>query len=354
MSTRIRPHAGNRRLAAGIARRLSLVPVLFAVVLASCADSPTGPSADQDPQLVVVSGNAQTGVVGQMLPAALTVRVGTTTNPGVGVLVNFVVASGGGSVWAGSALTDSRGIAREWWTLGPRTDSLQVVEVRTVLANGVRRVHGVFTATPVADVPASIVRVVPRAVTAELLPVDPRAGLRVFDRFGNPVPNYLVQFNVVRGGGTASDTVRTDATGLALATWTPGAFTPEALAQLRMRAVGFRPPSADSVALVQTRVYPVTDRTLIASNGDGQTAPINTAIRLCAGILNGAGDRVAPHANHVQAVTWTRNGTAIAATSLGIVGDELCYTVVNRTGANDFRATIRGMAGEAVFAVTGT
>ena len=34
-------------------------------------------------------------------------------------LVNFVVVGGGGSMFAGAALTNKKGIAKDFWTLGP-------------------------------------------------------------------------------------------------------------------------------------------------------------------------------------------------------------------------------------------
>jgi len=331
-----------------------LPPVAF---LLACSETPTGPDAGLEPELVVVSGNNQQAVVGTMLPNALTVRVGTRTNPVAGALVNFVVTRGGGRIWAGSALTDSRGIAKDYWILGTRTDSVQRVEVRAVLPNGTRRVYGTFSATALADVPAVIERILPAGVTPELHLVQPAPGLRVFDRFLNPVPASPVVFRVLLGGGSVQDTVRTDAAGVALAVWTPGVYNPaDSLARIRMRAVGFHPPvPSDSAREAQTRVYPVTGITLVASSGDGQTGPFGQDMTLCLGMRDSASAVVQPHPHHVPAVTWTRNGTAVASVNaVGIRGDELCYDVSPRLGPNSFQASIRGMAGQPSFTVTGT
>ena len=218
-------HARNWRITGGIARRLlSLVPFLPALVVASCADSPTAIDTDGDIQVAIVGGNAQTGIVGQMLTAPLVVRVGTVSAPVAGALVNFVVVRGGGQVWAGSALTAANGIARDFWILGTDTDSAQVVEVRAVRPNGTRVVYGTFTATPLADAAVAVERILGPPSAPELQLVTPAPGLRVSDRFGNPVTGHPVVFTVRRGGGSVSDTIATGSNGIALPEWIPGAY----------------------------------------------------------------------------------------------------------------------------------
>ena len=61
-------------------------------------------------------------------------------------LVNFVVVDGGGSVFAGAALTSHEGLAIDYWTLGPVLGE-QHVEVRSVNSNtGQKEVWGTFVA----------------------------------------------------------------------------------------------------------------------------------------------------------------------------------------------------------------
>ena len=107
--------------------------------------------------LSIVSGSGQTGAVGAELPQPLVVQVtkitrGTT----IGVpfqLVNFRVVSGGGSVFAGSALTDPHGMAREYWTLGPEVGP-NVLEVRSVdPSTGEKQVYARFEAIGVIPGP---------------------------------------------------------------------------------------------------------------------------------------------------------------------------------------------------------
>jgi hypothetical protein len=96
----------------------------------------------------VVGGNSQSGPVNQRLPVALRARVTTPTGqPVPNFTLNFVVTSGGGSVFGGAEVTNSQGYAEEQWTLGPRLGP-QTVEARTVNpATGVAASYGNFTAT---------------------------------------------------------------------------------------------------------------------------------------------------------------------------------------------------------------
>ena len=62
-------------------------------------------------------------------------------------VVNFVVTSGGGSVFAPAVTTNAAGYAEELWTLGPRLGP-QTVAVRNVnQSTGAATTYGAFTAT---------------------------------------------------------------------------------------------------------------------------------------------------------------------------------------------------------------
>ena len=106
-------------------RRFLLPFVCLALV--QCGDS--GGPGETPPALTasiveVIQGNGQTDTVGQQLPLPIRIVVLDTAvvsgaaglegvagppTPVPGQLVNFVVVSGGGSVFAGAALTDSAG-----------------------------------------------------------------------------------------------------------------------------------------------------------------------------------------------------------------------------------------------------
>jgi hypothetical protein len=77
-------------------------------------------------KLLVVSGDAQTGVVGTTLPQAFGVRaLDVLGNSLSGVRVDFSAATTGGSVTVVNGLTDPTGLAQTQITLGPTPGAYQ-------------------------------------------------------------------------------------------------------------------------------------------------------------------------------------------------------------------------------------
>jgi len=69
--------------------------------------------------LSLVSGNNQSGPPGTELPNPIVARVeDSRAHPVKGQIVNFVVVSGGGSVFAGAAISGGDGLVQERWTVG--------------------------------------------------------------------------------------------------------------------------------------------------------------------------------------------------------------------------------------------
>ncbi|HEX9936136.1 MAG TPA: hypothetical protein VGB15_03410, partial [Longimicrobium sp.] len=94
-------------------------PLLLAAALAwlGGCDSPSDVRAGPPARLDVVAGNNQQGTVARELASPLVVRVVDAAGKAVrGQVVNFVVVSGGGSVFAGTAVTNHDGVAQERWT----------------------------------------------------------------------------------------------------------------------------------------------------------------------------------------------------------------------------------------------
>src|ERR687891_429587 len=80
---------------------------------------PATANAGPPSRLVVISGNGQSGTVGQALPQPLVVAVHDQyLNSVREVAVTWAVAAAGGSVSSGSLATDSTGQASVTWTLG--------------------------------------------------------------------------------------------------------------------------------------------------------------------------------------------------------------------------------------------
>lgn len=116
------------------------------VLLPGCGGSSEsfGPAAS----LSVVSGDHQEAQVGTELPDPIVVRVTDADGrPVPNQIVNFVIVSGGGSVFGGTSQTNADGEARERWTLDTLVGE-QTIEARAVdQATGAAIVFGRITAT---------------------------------------------------------------------------------------------------------------------------------------------------------------------------------------------------------------
>jgi hypothetical protein len=127
------------------------------VCFAACTDSlvDTGPVVGPL-SLNVVSGDGQSALANTELPDPLVVQVVDDKGKRVrDQVVNFRVVSGGGSVFAGTSLTNADGIAQEWWTLG--ASGTQRVEVRAVdPTTGEKRIFATFNATITTPPPPPI------------------------------------------------------------------------------------------------------------------------------------------------------------------------------------------------------
>lgn len=119
-----------------MARRFAAAPLLAAASLTftSCA-TPTDSVNDSGPaiSLSIVSGDAQSSLEFTQLPEPIVAQLlNSRGRPVKGQIVNFRAMIESGSVWAGSAITDANGIAKEWWTLGPHNSLEKILEARTI------------------------------------------------------------------------------------------------------------------------------------------------------------------------------------------------------------------------------
>lgn len=203
------------------------VLMLACVALTACGgDSPTGEGRRATAALSVMSGDAQEGVVGQPLTAPLVVRaVDADGRPVAGQLVNFRVTAGGGSVFAGSAITNAAGVAQERWTLGPTAADTQRVEARAIdPETGAAIVFAQFKAVGRAAPTATLTLVSGSAQSGPVgSPLADSLVVEARDRFGNRVAGATVSWTVTAGGGTlALSTTTTDASGRSAAHWILG------------------------------------------------------------------------------------------------------------------------------------
>lgn len=129
--------------------RMSLAAaVVFAVAASSCSNdgAATSPAAPGAPRTLALIGDSPVATVASAVSVSAKVvdSIGLTIP---NIVVNFVVTSGGGSVFAPAVTTSSLGVANQQWTLGTKAGK-QTVEVHWIdPANGNPRVLGVITAT---------------------------------------------------------------------------------------------------------------------------------------------------------------------------------------------------------------
>jgi hypothetical protein len=120
------------------ARRWPVAAIgLAALALGACDRSPTAPSASAGPgdlRFALVSGGGVESAACTELAAPVVVQALRDGKPAKGQLVNFVVTRGGGRVYAGAALTDNTGYARDYWSYGaagPQALAVRAVDPTT-------------------------------------------------------------------------------------------------------------------------------------------------------------------------------------------------------------------------------
>jgi hypothetical protein len=203
----------------------SAAALLLGLLATGCNGEVVG-GGQRPAKVLVVSGDLQTGTVGKELAAPLVVRVvDEKARPIEGQIVNFRVTAGNGTVFAGAALTDKDGQARERWTLGTVAGDTQRVEARAVdPETGEALVFATFRAVGTPDVPAAVVAVGGSSFTGlPTLPLADSVAVFVRDVYGNAVPGQTVAWSVKQGGGSTSPASSvTGANGVARTQWTLG------------------------------------------------------------------------------------------------------------------------------------
>ena len=135
-----------------MARRVVSGFALSLLALGGCADNPTVP-ADAGPiQLTVVAAPTDFVACGAVIPVTAT----ATKNGGrpfPNLLLNFNVLAGGGSMFGGAGFTNSKGSARDIWTIGNSPDRPNVFAVRAVDATtGVGTTYFTQTVTTLSKI----------------------------------------------------------------------------------------------------------------------------------------------------------------------------------------------------------
>ena len=327
--------------------------LLSAALFLSCNESPTENEETRTPaSLDIVSGDEQEGVVGTELANALVVRVEDANGvPIIGQLVNFRVTSGGGSIFAGSGLTNALGIVQDRWTLGTSTSELQRVEARAVDPNtGAAIVFATFKATPRPGPAHSLTKAGGDGQTGALgAALTDSLAVRVADSYGNPVPSVTVTWAANANNGAVSPaTSQSNTQGITKTRWTLGTRLdiPHSLSA----TAGTLAPATFTV----TATLPAS-ATIVKVAGDGASSTVGVAMAESLAVrVQLTGGEVVPGVQVSWSVT-AGNGAISPQTSItqsnGIARARL--TPGNAAGANVIAASVMGLT-SAQFTVTGT
>jgi len=172
--------------------------------------------------IAVSSGDGQTGVVGTVLAAPLTVKVEDQFgDPIDGAVIVWAVTTGNGVVDPVTDTTDASGTVSTSFRLGGQLG----VQTASASLSGLPSVSFVATATPGPPAKLAIAGGDGQsAASGAPLPIPLQ--VLVTDGFNNPLPDVTVAFTVLTGGGTLSAAPRiSDEDGIARADWTLGPTT---------------------------------------------------------------------------------------------------------------------------------
>lgn len=303
----------------------------FDLVPPTVTATATGVSAGAAANLVIVSGNDQTGATGATLSQPLVVQVSDAGGlPVSGVAVDFTVTGGGGSVSATPVVTDPYGNASVSWTLGQSG-------LNTLQASAAGLTPVEFSSTAVA--PAQIAFLdAPR--------MDPTVGTQlplqaqVTDASGNPLGGVSVTFSITAGNGTVQPGQGvTDANrGVAQATLTVG--TTAGVNTVEATVSGISP------AVLSVTGAPGPLAQLEKVSGDlqsaihGTTLPADIVVRAADAYGNGLAG--VPVAFEVTGGGGTVGNPAATSDLQGLAATS--WTLGSNTGPNEVTATVAGAA----------
>jgi hypothetical protein len=300
----------------------------------SASQSVTVTVAQAAAALVLISGDAQAGTVGQALGSPLVARVDdANAHPIAGLAVTF--ATGTGAVGSPSAVTGANGQAQSTWTLGTTAGAQTATATRAgtspVTYHATAGAGNASTAAVQAGDGQS-------AVTGADVATPPAVVVR--DAFSNVKPGAIVTFAVTAGGGSVTKPVdTTDAAGVAsVGGWTLGAVGTNTLtATVSGTAVT---ASFTATALAATGAAHV-----VAFAGASQTGLVGYAVNVRPAVLvTDASDQPVAGAGVTFAV-GSGGGSATGAsvlTDANGVAQVGSWTLGATPGANTLTATVSG------------
>ncbi len=311
------------------------------------------PLADLPSAVQKQGGDMQVGDAGTTLGDSLQVRVTDRyQNPAPGVVVTWLVTSGGGSVSGDTTVTDATGAAAVEWWLGTRVDTTHQVDAAS---EGL----GSVTFTSTARLPSTS--------TFGLVSGDNQVGT-VNQNLGSPLVvamdlpsgtpalGVAVTWTIVGGGGAVDPvSAKTVTNGAASTTWTLG--TGSGVQEVRASVSGFAPVAftADAQADVPARILEYAGDNQFAANGSEVAIPPSVVLTdafdnpvpgvvVSFSVTGGGGSITGPvdttDSEGIASVGgWTLgpdlNTLSAGAAGAGISGNPITFTATGVTSAFD-------------------
>jgi hypothetical protein len=283
--------------------------------------------------LRLVSGDGQTGSVGNPLAEPVVVRLEDENGNGVGdKSVTFVAGPGAGSTDPVNATTDPNGFASSVWTLGSSLGG----KTLTAIFSGLPPVA--FTATAIAATPTQLAFTRPPQVTAAGASFSPSIQVTVQDAAGNTVTNANDAVTLAIGtnpaGGTLAGTVTVNAVNGVASFGNVSIDQVGSGYTLTASAAGLTAATSPAFDIVPTQVSTII--VITSDTPDPSTIGVPFTVTWN---LNSSG--TAPITGNV---TVTVNGTADTCSAPAALGAGSCDVTITLNGSHRLTATFPGDA----------
>jgi VCBS repeat-containing protein len=283
--------------------------------------------------LRLVSGDGQTGSVGNPLAEPVVVRLEDENGNGVGdKSVTFVAGPGAGSTDPVNATTDPNGFASSVWTLGSSLGG----KTLTAIFSGLPPVA--FTATAVAATPTQLAFTRPPQTTAAGASFSPSIQVTVQDAAGNTVTSANDAVTLAIGsnpaGGTLSGTVTVNAVNGVASFGNVSIDQVGSGYTLTASAAGLTGATSPAFDIVPTQVNTII--VITSDTPDPSTIGVPFTVTWN---LNSSG--TAPITGNV---TVTVNGTADTCSAPAALGAGSCDLTITLNGSHRLTATFPGDA----------
>ncbi|MGQ0647719.1 MAG: hypothetical protein ACT4P7_09100, partial [Gemmatimonadaceae bacterium] len=253
-------------------------------------------------------------------------------NPAAGVDVTFTITAGGGTLTGGTQTTGSDGLATlGGWTLGPTP------AINTVVATAAGLPSVTFNVSTTGSPAVVAMFAGDNQAAVQGTAVTTRPAVIVTDGTGNGVPNTLVSFAVVSGGGSVTvPSVFTDASGVAtVGSWTLGAGVPNQLTAT-VNATGVVGNPVTFTALAATKIVV----TAIPASSGAAPATFQVSVQ-----LQTAASTSAPVSGVALSITNLSSGAIGGSTTVTTgAGGAATFTIsISTTGAKTLRISGVGL-----------